>query len=39
MYLVGSPLFDGRRHSQQDAVAESRARAGALGQLVTAWAR
>jgi uncharacterized protein (TIGR01777 family) len=36
VYLAGGPLFDGRRHSQQEVVAESQARAGALGQLVTA---
>ena len=34
IYLAGGPLFDGRRHSREDVIAESRARAGALGQLV-----
>ena len=33
LYLTGGPLFDGRRHSRADVEAESRARAGALGQL------
>jgi uncharacterized protein (TIGR01777 family) len=36
VYLAGGPLFDGRRHSRADVMAESRSRAGALGQLVTA---
>jgi uncharacterized protein len=36
VYLAGSPLFDGRRHSRADVEAESRARACALGQIVTA---
>ena len=36
VYLAGGPLFDGRRHSRPDVLAESRARQGALGQLVTA---
>jgi len=36
VYLAGGPLFDGRRRSREDVAAESRARAGALGQLVTA---
>ena len=36
VYLAGGPLFDGRRHRREDVVAESRARRGALGQLVTA---
>jgi len=36
VYLAGGPLFDGRRHSQQDVEAESRARAGSLGQLAAA---
>ena len=36
VYLAGGPLFDGRRHSREDVEAESRARVGALGQLVTA---
>lgn len=34
VYLAGGPLFDGRRHSREDVMAESRARAGGLGQLV-----
>jgi NAD dependent epimerase/dehydratase family enzyme len=36
VYLAGGPLFDGRRHSREDVIAESRARVGALGQVVTA---
>jgi uncharacterized protein len=36
VYLAGGPLFDGRRHSRADVEAESRARADALGQLVSA---
>jgi uncharacterized protein (TIGR01777 family) len=35
IYLAGAPLFDGRRHSRMDVVAESRARAAALRQLLT----
>ena len=34
IYLAGGPLFDGHRHSRADVMAESRARAGALGQLI-----
>src|SRR6202041_2092125 len=36
VYLAGAPLFDGRRHTREDVMAESRARVGALGQLVAA---
>jgi hypothetical protein len=36
VYLAGGPLFDGRRHSRAGIEAESRARAGALRQLVAA---
>ena len=36
VYLAGGSLFDGRRHGRPDVTAESRARQGALGQLVTA---
>jgi len=36
VYLAGGPLFDGRRHTREDVRAESRTRAGALAQLVTA---
>jgi uncharacterized protein len=36
VYLAGGSLFDGRRHGRPDVIAESRARQGALGQLVTA---
>jgi uncharacterized protein (TIGR01777 family) len=36
VYLAGGPLFDGRRHSRAGVEAESRARVGALGQLVAA---
>jgi uncharacterized protein len=36
VYLAGAPLFDGRRHSRADIEAESRARAGALANLVAA---
>jgi uncharacterized protein len=39
VYLAGGPLFDGRRHSREDIEAESRARVGALGQLVTVLGR
>src|SRR5580700_4569538 len=39
VYLAGGPLFDGRRHSRADVEAESRARADALGQLVSALGR
>jgi uncharacterized protein len=39
VYLAGGPLFDGRRNSREDVEAESRARVGALGQLVTALGR
>ena len=35
VYLAGGLLFDGQRHSRPDVLAESRARQGALGQLVT----
>jgi uncharacterized protein (TIGR01777 family) len=37
VYLAGGPPFDGRRHGREDVLAESRARKGALGQLVAAW--
>jgi uncharacterized protein (TIGR01777 family) len=36
VYLADGPLFDGRRHTRADVMAESRARIAALGQLVTA---
>jgi NAD dependent epimerase/dehydratase family enzyme len=36
VYLAGGPLFDGRRRSREDIVAESKSRKDALGQLVTA---
>jgi hypothetical protein len=36
VYLAGGALFDGRRHSRADIEAERRARASALGHLVTA---
>ena len=36
VYLAGGPLFDGRRRSREDVVAESKSREDALGQLVTA---
>jgi uncharacterized protein (TIGR01777 family) len=36
VYLAGGPLFDGRRHSRADIETESRARAVALGHVVTA---
>jgi uncharacterized protein (TIGR01777 family) len=36
VHLAGGPLFDGRRHSQADVEAESRARITALGQLAAA---
>ncbi len=36
VYLAGGALFDGRRHSQADIEAESRARASALRHLVAA---
>lgn len=36
VYLAGGPLFDGRRHNREDVAAESRAREGALGELVAA---
>lgn len=36
VYLAGGPLFDGQRHTRADVEVESRARSGALGQLVTA---
>jgi uncharacterized protein len=36
VYLAGARLFDGRRHSRPDVEAESRGRAGSLGQLTAA---
>jgi uncharacterized protein len=34
VYLAGAPLFDGRKHGRADVEAESRARVGAMGQLM-----
>lgn len=36
VYLAGASLFDGKPHTRADVVAESRARADAMGRIVTA---